>query len=177
MIKKSRVLVDAVVVIGAHEQRYWEPLCNSYHIALPATILEEEVFYFHCEDGKKGLSPSTWLAEGKVERLEAGVADHKHLCSKLSANSMKSLDPGELEALALLGSSTYKNYRFTTADRAAIKALGVLGWGERGVSVEELLQKSGAHGPQIKKLPQHFTKKWFQARLHEGVMERHLWVK
>ena len=150
-------------------------LCNSYQIALHDTILEEEVFYFQPEGSKKGLAPSRWLADGKVVRVEAKVGDYQNLSGKLSKHFMDSLDPGELEALALLGSKTHENYLFTTADRAAIKALGVLGWSERGVSVEELLKAAGEPISKIKKLPQYYTKQWFKACLHEGFMEQHLW--
>ena len=178
MIKKSlRVLADAVIVIGAHEQRYWEFLCNSYKIGIPATILEEEVFYFQSQDGTQGLMPSLWVREGKVERLEAELEDYENLNRMLSRTFMSSLDPGELEALALLGSRQYKEYLFCTADRAAIRALGILGWRERGISVEALLRWAGRSETSFKKLPRHFTEKWFDVCLQEGFMEQHLWRK
>lgn len=139
MIKKSQpILIDAVIVIGAHEQSYWELLCSSYQIAIPATILEDEVFYFQVEDRKQGFAPSQWVIDGKIARLEANVEDYDILSRSLTKNFMNSLDPGELEALALLGSKSCKDYLFSTADRAAIKALGVLGLSERGISVEAL---------------------------------------
>jgi hypothetical protein len=175
--KSSPVLTDAVIVISAHEQLYWELLCNSYRIALPATILEDEVFYFQVEGRKQGLAPSQWIAKGNVERLEAEVGDYENLSSKLSKHFMNSLDPGELEALALLGSKNYKDYLFTTADRAAIKALGVLGWGARGISVETLLEHAGWSASMLKKLPRNCTKRWFDGCVQEGFMEKHLWLK
>jgi len=87
---------------------------------------------------------------------------------------MASLDPGELEALAILASKEYKDYLFTTADRAAVKALGVLGWGDRGISVEELLIGMGSNKTKI---AQHFTKKWFQNVLTQGFSEQHIWLR
>jgi hypothetical protein len=178
MTRKSLpILTDAVIVIGAHEQRYWELLCNHYRIVLPATILEDEIFYFRQQGHKQGLTPSLWIAQGKVERLEAGVDDYESLRSKLSKDFMNSLDAGELEALALLGSLNCRNHSFATADRAAIKALGVLGWSTRGISVEALLDRAGGLASIIKKLPQHCTKRWFDRCIQEGVMERHLWLK
>ena len=178
MTKKSLlVLTDAVVVIKAHEQQCWNLLCNSYKIALPATILEEEVFYFQAKGCKLGLMPSKWVSEGKVIRLEATINDHQDLSGKLSKHFMTGLDPGELESLALLGSKEFKDSLFTTADKTAIKALGVLGWSERGISVESLLVQAGGTGGILKKLPQNCTKKWFDGCLQEGVAERHLWIK
>jgi len=168
------VLADAMVVIAAHEQDYWEPLCKAYQIALPATIIEQELLYFETTKGKKGLNPSRWIKEGKVVRLEAEVNDFSKVTKRLSSDSMASLDPGELEALAILASKEYKDYLFTTADRAAVKALGVLGWGDRGISVEELLIGMGSNKTKI---AQHFTKKWFQNVLTQGFSEQHIWLR
>jgi phosphoglycerate dehydrogenase-like enzyme len=69
----------------------------------------------------------------------------------------------------------HKNVLFTTADRAAIKTLGILGVGSKGISVEELLKNVGIK--RKKGMPRHFTKKWFQEALTEGLSEQHLWKK
>lgn len=175
--KLSPILTDAVIVIGAHNEQYWELLCNSYQIAIPATILEDELFYFGSKNNTHAIMPSKWVEEGKVQRLEAELLDFQVLQRQLSENFMNSLDPGELEALALLGSKKYKNYLFTTADRAAIKTLGVLGWSSQGISVEALLKRVGAPKKTLNSLPKHFTKKWFDACLQEGFMEKDLWTK
>lgn len=178
MIKKLLpVLTDAVIVIGAHEQKYWEFLCNSYKIGIPATILEDEIFYFNSGAGMQGIAASQWVKEGKVERLEADIKDYQNLSRMLSSVFLNSIDRGEKEALALLGSNKGKDYLFCTADRAAVRALGVLGWRERGISVEALLKKAGKSESALKKLPRHFREEWFDACLQEGFREKHLWLK
>lgn len=151
--KTSLVLTDAVVAIYALEQSLWELLCHNIPIALTATVLE--------------------VAKGKVVRVEAEVSDYEKLIERLPENFIKALDAGELEAIALLFSSLqHKNYHFTTADKLAIKALGILGVSEYGISLEELLEKAGASKSQLKNLPPHFTKKWFKNCLQQGLMER-----
>jgi hypothetical protein len=79
MIKRSpQVLADAVIVIGEHKHKYWELLCNRYKIGIPATIFEDELFYFQLSDGSaQGLAPTQWVKEGTVERLEADVEDFR----------------------------------------------------------------------------------------------------
>lgn len=176
MIRKSRfVIPDAVIIITAHEQNFWELLCNKYQLEIPATIFEDEVFYFKSKDVKRGLSPSKWIDEGKAKRIEAEIEDERHLREMLSENFLLGLDAGELEAIAFLGSKKGHNHFFVTADRFAIKALGVLGWSDRGISAEELLEQAGAQSSVLKKLPEHLKKKWFKVCLHEGQTERHLW--
>lgn len=66
---------------------------------------------------------------------------------------------------------------FTTVDRAAIKASGVLGLGFLGISVEELLNESRAKRKDTHKLPEYLTKKWFQHVLAEGLSGQQLWLK
>ncbi len=89
---------------------------------------------------------------------------------------MLAIDAGEKEALAILISKKYKDYFFTTADKAAVKALGILGIGYKGVSVEELLKNISNPASQ-KKLSTQFTKAWFQKNVAEGLSEQNLWVK
>lgn len=172
----KQVLLDSVVVIDAHENQYWDALCNGYQIALPATVIEEEVFYFESSKGKKGLTPSIWIQKGLVTRIDAALTDYALLSEKLSNDFMNAIDPGEKEALAILLSAKHKQYSFVTADRAAIKALGILGLGYRGLSVEERLNQIGYPTARAR-LQKHFTKTWFKKYLTEGFSEQVLWLK
>lgn len=175
--KLKRVLPDTVIIIDAHEHGYWEPLCNTYHLLVPKTILENEAFYFQSDWGKVGMNPTEWIKQGKVESIEATLEEFQILNKKLSSDFMASLDPGELEALAILLSKNHKDVFFTTADRAPVKALGVLSLGFKGISVEELLTACGVKRKDTHKIPERFTKKWFQQALTEGFGEQHLWLK
>lgn len=122
------------------------------------------------------MNPSEWITKGKVNRMEAALSDLEALHKRLTSDFLASLDPGELEALAILISKVHQDSLFTTADKAAIKALGVLSLSDRGISVEELLEGAGR---KTKKggLPIRFTKKWFQQCIAEGFGEQHIWLK
>lgn len=173
MTKKSLILPDTVVVIDAHENDYWEPICREYSLVLPSTIIENEAFYYQSERGKKGLNPTSWIKNNQITRVDAELSDFALLAKKLSPDFMSSLDAGELEALAILMSKKNKDVLFTTADRAAIRALGILGLGNRGLSVEELVKNIRLK----RKLPAHLTKKWFEQVVAEGFREQHLWLR
>lgn len=175
--KLKRVLPDTVIIIDAHEHGYWEPLCNAYHLLIPRTILENEALYFQSDWGKVGMNPTAWIKQGKVEPIEATLEEFQILEKKLSSDFMASLDPGELEALAILLSKKHKDVLFTTADRAPVKALGVLSLGFKGISVEELLSDCRAKRKGTNKIPERFTKKWFQQAMTEGLSEQRLWLK
>jgi len=174
MTKKLDVLVDTVVVINAHENGYWEHLCNKHCIYLPNSVIEDEAFYFTSNKGKTALTPSKWLQQKKAFCIEAQPSDIVKLTEKLSNDFLHTLDSGELEALAILLSENYPELLFTTADKAAVKALGVLNLSYKGISVECLLK----HLPSAKnKLKPHFKKDWFIKGTSEGLLEQNLFLK
>ncbi len=168
-----------MVVIDAHENGYWEHLCNGYRVFLPGTVIEDELFFFTSDKdkSKKPLLVSKWIDQGKISRIDAKIADFSELTKRLSSDFRLGLDAGELEALAILISKDHQHLFFTTADRAAVKALGVLSLGSRGRSVEDLLNNLQGFSTKNRKIAPRFTKEWFQKVLNEGFTEQHLWLK
>jgi hypothetical protein len=175
--KLTQLLVDAVVVIDAHEKKYWEHLCASYEIFLPSTIIEEELLYFTSDKGRQSFEIAKLISQGKVTRIDAEINHSIELFKKISSDFRSSLHAGELEALAILMSKDFPHLFFTTADRAAIKALGVLSLSRKGLSVEELLSNLHGFSRKNKKLAAHFTTQYFRKALSEGFTEQHLWLK
>ncbi len=178
MTKKSKdLLVDSVVVIDAHEKGYWKRLCNEHRVFLPGTIIDDELFYFTSDKGKQPLQVKNWIDQRTITRIDAEITDAAELIKRLSNDFIQTLDPGELEALAILISKKYQHIIFTTADYAAVKALGILSLRLRGVSVEDLLNNLQGLSTKNRKIEHHFTKQWFQKALNEGFTEQHLWLK
>jgi hypothetical protein len=71
-----------------------------------------------------------------------------------------------MEALKILQDN--KNILFCTCDKAAIKAIALLGKKEQGISFERLLKSSGIN----KKLEPKHTEKFFRKYLDEGSIMR-----
>lgn len=92
--KLKQILIDTVVIIDAHENDYWDILCNVFRVALPAVIIEDEAFYFQSDRGKIGMNPTEWISQGKVVRIEAELEDFKALEQSLSSDFLASLDAG-----------------------------------------------------------------------------------
>ncbi len=158
-----------MIVIEAHNRNCWDSLCNTYELALPATIIEDELFYFGTEH-KTGLTPSLWIQQKKIIRLDADLKDYDQVRQKFSDNFLRSIHRGELEALAILLSDKHKDFCFSTADAAPIKALGALHLSCRGTSLEELLEGAGKNTNKPP-LPLQYTKKWFQQKASEGLRD------
>lgn len=119
--KLKQVLADANVVINAHEYHFWEQLCSAYRIALSASVLENELFYFTSAKRKKGLNPFSWIKQGKVIQIDADIKSLDMVSRKLTSDYKASLDLGEFESLAILHSKDYSEILFSTADKALLK--------------------------------------------------------
>ncbi len=140
----------------------WNALATKYSLILPGIVVEEEAFYFESVDGlKQPLSPSSWIKNGQVKRVDAEIEDYKILETRFSPNFLKGIDAGEREALAILVSQNDQQIFFTTCDRAAVKALGVLRMGNKGVSFERLVNQLPNSSQWNKKLSHHHREHWF----------------
>ncbi len=63
-----------MIIFHAHENNYWKALTQTYKIACPASVLDDEAFFFESKKGKKGLQPSQWVKEGAVERAGSCIS-------------------------------------------------------------------------------------------------------
>jgi hypothetical protein len=171
--KSNLIILDANVVIDAHKENYWSSLIHGHRIHLPAIVIRDEIQYFNSGNNiKKGIQLTPLLKKGLIFELEASLEDDKYLQSLVKPEFLCAFDPGEREALALLKNNKYKDFFFCTADRAAVKGLGILSLSEKGISVEKLLAKIGITKP----LKNHFTEDWFQKQLRQGFLEKNLWI-
>jgi hypothetical protein len=175
-MKFRLVILDANVVIKAFEGNFWNILVSHYEICLPSIVLRKEVYFFN--DLKTGeridINLERFIKQGSITELSASADDLEALVSKIDSNYLERIDAGEREALALLNSGRFDDYRFCTGDMRAIKALASLDLGSFGVSLEELLANAAMKVP----LPdQSYSKKAFQRKKAEGLQERDLFKR
>lgn len=148
--KPLRLLLDADVVIEAYRLGVWAALCDRAHIACPATVVHREALFYAHDDCS--VPPSIHLpslaAKGVIEILEATAEDAAMVRSELADNEFEGLGPGESEALALLFVQKAADYRFCTGDRAAIRALALLGLSEQALVLLRA-QEAGCDSPRV----------------------------
>jgi len=168
--QKLRFVLDAMVVIKAHELGIWELLLERAPILLPATVVRDEAFYFDTEPGEKrySINLKDLIDSGKIMEEEASVAELKNLHDIFDSITLEGLDPGESEALALVKSGRLGDVLFCTSDKAAIRALALMGCSEHGISFEELLTKYGLQKP----LDNQYTQGFFKAHLSKGKQDK-----
>ena len=167
-MKSRYVILDANVVIDAHRLGFWTALVTQYKISITETILNEVQFYEDDAGEKHAIDLRASAQSGAIDVLAASLAELEAVQSKITVEFAKSVDRGELEAIAVLASGRCEDHRFCTADGVAIKLLAVLDFGAYGVPVNKLLEPIGYHKP----VPHQYGEKYFNTKLAEGMVEK-----
>lgn len=169
-MKSRLVFLDANVIIEAHRLKIWNHLVAQFDIFIPSFILDNEVKYFTSSKGQTVvIDLATDEKNGKVKRDTALPSDFQKLYANFKPLFVDGLDPGEKEALALLYSGRYEDFRFCTGDGAAIRALSILSLQFQGVSFETLMNESGQKAKDFKR---HFQEEFFKKNITQGSTER-----
>lgn len=173
-MKSRLVIFDAVIIIAAFEGDFWNSLVSQFKIHVPSIVLREATHYRDKNRQRIAIDMQTYVQQGKVIELTATAREIQTLQEKVNPNFMDRIDDGELEALALLMSGKYNDYRFCTSDTRAIKSMSSLSLGAFGVSLEELLDEIKLR----KKLPDpSYSKAAFDRKKAEGLQEQDAFIR
>jgi hypothetical protein len=160
-------LLDAVVVIELHKLGLWKGLIANSQVVVPGTIIDKECRYFVTADGQSyPIDLQADVDMGRIVRMDADAEQLLRTADTFPPALREAVDPGELEALALLQDWQDPPPRFCTADRKAIEALCFLDLAELGVSAEEMLHAVGIRRPGH--LERKLSRAAFMAWLEEG---------
>ncbi len=174
-MKSRLVILDANVIIKAFAGNFWTSLVSQYDISVNSFVLHNEVYFYPDENNQKvNIDLAGELAAGRIKEITATTDQVEDLIKKVNPNFLDRIDDGEQEALALLLTGDFDNFKYCTGDTRAIKALSSLGLGTLGISLEELLTAIGQKG----KLPDpSYSKDAFDRKKAEGFQERDMFLK
>jgi hypothetical protein len=156
-------LLDADIVIDLLALDVFDHLVRGHKIFLSTSVIDE-ITYFK----RKGVRHAVDFRGDYVQKgFAAEVSLSKEKIAKLLDFLPKGLRPtihaGELESLAIMLEKS--ELIFCSCDAATIRALPILGFSERGVSAEKLLQESGL---ATSGLQERHTEKYFRNNLAIG---------
>ena len=150
------ILVDTNIVIEAVRTHCWNAIANWYALETVETCQREAL--------RDSLRPG-YVTVG-IELLQKGlkavhtVNNIAKARLSLSSTNASALDAGEHDLFAhALGRSDA--WLVACADRAAVNIAFSLGWEERVVSLEKLVQQTGSRPNPA--LNGHFTEKWLSS--------------
>jgi hypothetical protein len=160
------LILDANVIIAAHEFGVWEHMVQTHSVHIPSVVLNVEVYFYRKPDG----TPVTIDLAGQVGRsiteVSCTVEELVALSEQLDSVTDQEIHSGEKEALAILTKNP--NYTFCTFDHAAIEVLALIGLSERGISFESLLRSCGVTKP----LKYKHTEEFYKVHLEKGKVNR-----
>jgi hypothetical protein len=165
MTRPRLILLDTNVVLRLFELEIWESVTKRFRIVLTETVVEESQFFMR--DGERiDIDWAAIRAAGSVEVRQVSLKQLEQFRAQFDATYLERFDPGETEAMTLLKSE--RDSSICSADAIVWRVLGNTGDGERGVSLEELLQQAGLSKP----LPEQFSRAFRDKWTRKGVSER-----
>jgi hypothetical protein len=164
------LLLDACIIIDAHSLGVWANLVETGQIVVPSIVIRDEAQFYETEQGMipTPIDLRALLDENRIAEASATAAEMRQVLDHFDRNTQEGLDPGEIEALAIIMQNEDDEMRFCTADRAAVEAIAMLGLSEQGISMECMLDELGLHST----LPLKCTEHRFRQYLENGKVMR-----
>lgn len=138
MKKFQFLLLDAGPIIKLFELDLWGEFVSRCDVTVCRTVAEEAKWASQeFEDVRIDLGQ-----DERIQMVDAPLSVIQAFHSRFDASYKAIIHDGEKETLAFLSNSS-QPWRLCSSDAAVFRVLGLLGNGERGISLEELLNDIG----------------------------------
>lgn len=163
------LLLDADVVIEAHRVDVWGHLQELEAVAVPSIVAREEALFYslECQAVPKAIHLPRLIQEGKILELHGMPEELDAVSQIFNRVFLEGLHEGEMEALALVLGGRF-DLKMCSGDKMAIQALSMVGRGDDGVSLQEVLRTRGLTRP----LEYQFTQEYFERYRQLGFQKR-----
>ena len=142
MPRLNLLILDANAVITLHELGIWRKLIDRCDIHLARTVVESEAIFFEKDGERQPIDLGEDITQRRVQVFDVPLAKISHFRDQFDPVYVDQLDPGETEALAYLVQAT-ESFLISSGDAIVFRVLGLMGSGDQGISLEEVLQKIG----------------------------------
>ena len=170
MPKFRFLLLDAGIIIGAHELGVWDHLIQKCAVTVTRTVKDQETYYWSDEqDIGHEIDLMRDVEGGRINCVDVPLSQVGEFRKIFDPTYLDRMDPGESDSLAFFFSKT-EEWFIASADSIVFKVLGCLGLGERGVSLEGILQQVGL-GRNVKewKYTEEFRRKYTLKGQQDGL--------
>ena len=167
MPKSQRLLLDANVIIYAHELRVWSQLIEKCDITITLTVKEQETYYWRDQTGiPYPIDIDVYINEGKINCVCVPLKHVDSFKNLFGPHYLDRMDPGESDSLAFLYYSSDEHH-ICSSDGIVFRILGALAMADRGISLEEVLQQKGL----TRSIDQQYTKAYRLSLTDKGQAE------
>ena len=167
MPRLKLVMLDANVIIKLHELGLWDKVVASIDIHLAQTVVDEAQFWIDAAGERKEIDLRSDIEAKRIAVFEMDAVELGNFLARFDPVYRPEIDPGEMESITWMEKSQ-EDYLFSSADLAVYRVLGLLGRGEQGISLEELLQRIG----NTKQLEPRFSKAVRERFTKEGQQDK-----
>jgi len=160
------VLLDASIVIEAHKISVWENLIERIEIIVSSIVAHQESLFYSKEEGgiPEAINLKRLIDIRKIKEISATQKEMSLFLNKFDRLFVTRLHEGEAESLSLIMGDRTKDTLYCSSDATAIQALAMIGFLDKGVSMETMLQQIGLQ----KRLQRQFNEKFFKHHLKKG---------
>jgi hypothetical protein len=152
MKKFQFLLLDAGPIIELFELGIWEKILDVCDITTSQTIIEEAK-YFSGENEDRQINLEYY--KNRIHILDITSSQAESFLNQFIQEYQSDIHAGEKEILTFLNRVS-SEWLLCSADSAVFRVLGLLGKSDQGISLEEILEKTGL----TRKLEWRFTKKF-----------------
>ena len=169
MLKFQFLLFDACVIIGAYELGVWGDLIQRCVVTFTSTVKDQETYFWYDEQeiGHE-INLNKDVEAKKINCVDVPLSKVSDFRKKFHPIYLDRMDAGEADSLAFLFFSE-EEWLMASSDLHVFKVLGCLGLGERGISLEEILQQVGLGRDMEWKYSKEFRKKYTLKGEQEGI--------
>jgi hypothetical protein len=168
MPKFQFLLLDAGIIIGAHELGVWDQLIHQCRITVTRTVKEEADFWYDEHNVGHEIDLNRDVEAENIKCIDVPLSQVNNFCNEFGPTYLDRMDPGEAESLTHLFYSK-EEWQIASADSHVFKVLGFLGLGERGISLEEILNQVGLGRAVHSKYSRMFREKYTTMGKQDGI--------
>jgi len=172
MKKFQFLLLDAGPIIKLFQLGIWDEFITRCDVTVSRTVAEE-ARYASREFEDICIELESYEAQKRIAVVDTELSNIKAFHEKFGLTYRAIIHAGELEILAfMLGSS--ENWRVCAADKAVFRVLGMLGRGEQGISLEEVLRQIGLYRDLESQYTKRFREKFTRIGQMDSIQDRRL---
>ncbi|MFO8012169.1 MAG: hypothetical protein R6X20_02575 [Phycisphaerae bacterium] len=169
MKKFHLLLLDANIVIELFRQGIWDRVVEVCDVHLSRTVAENEAHFYEDDTGERqdfDLAPDA--KAGRITVFDVRLSELAAFRSRFDPSYFERLDAGEAESLAFLLDSG-DPCLICSADSIVYKVIGNLDRAGQGISLEEVLQRTGLGRGLAWQFTKGFRETWTRKGFQEGL--------
>ena len=166
MKKFQFLLLDAGPIIKLFELGIWDAFIERCDVTISQTVANEAK-YATQGYGDICIDLERYKEQELVTIIDLEASKVKAFYDKFNLQYKTIIHSGEKETLAFLFDSS-EGWKLCSAEQAVFRVLGLLGKGDQGISLEEILEQIGRSQSKLEK---KYTKKFREKWTHKGKVD------